>query len=80
VPPACGRIDQVTWPASIFVCTRLLVATPETVKPPLPPSPGTSTPLTRTWPRRPPVLESRPTCSSPTRMVGSVAGLAADPP
>jgi len=81
VPPASGRIDQVTWPASARLCTRPLVATPATVKPPLPPSPGTSTPLTRTRPRRPPVLGSRPAWSSPTRMVaGRVAGLAAAPP
>ena len=81
VPPDSGLIDQVVCPPSDRRTVRPPRVTPDTENRPLPPRPGTSTPLTSTRPRRPPVLGSRLAWSSPSRMVaGRVAGLAWAPP
>jgi hypothetical protein len=81
VPPDSGLIDQVVCPPSDRRTVRPPGVTPDTENRPLPPRPGTSTPLTSTRPRRRPVLGSRLAWSSPSRMVaGRVAGLAWAPP
>ena len=77
VPPDSGLIDQVVCPPSDRRTVRPPRATPDTENRPLPPRPETSTALTSTRPRRPPVLGSRLAWSSPSRMV---AGLAWAPP
>jgi hypothetical protein len=81
VPPDSGLIEKVVRPLRPRRTVRPPRVTPDTENRPLPPLPGTSTPLTRTRPRRPPALGSWFAWSSPTRMVaGRVAGRAWAPP
>ena len=76
MPPDWGLIEKVTWPGRVRRTIRPPQEVPDTVKRPLPPRPGTSSPRTRTRRSRPPTLGSRLAWSSPTRMV---AGRRADP-
>ena len=81
MPPDWGLIEKVTWPGRVRRMIRPPGEVPETVKRPLPPSPGTSSPRIRTLASRPPMLGSRLAWSSPTRMVsGRVTDSALAPP